>query len=219
LKVVTALIFDMDGVIVDSTPIHTEAWNSYLANLGIAVENLAGLMLGKHNHQLVRELFPPHLLTDDMVAKHGAQKEQVFRKLLAPVLAEKLVPGVREFIMSRGSQPLAVATNAERANLDAVLDWAGLRPYFQIVIDGNEVKRPKPFPDIYLRAADMLGYAPEDCIVFEDSKTGVEAANAAGMRVVGVSTTVPEFQDVSLTISDFLDPRLEPWLQAQSISR
>ena len=78
-----------------------------------------------------------------------------------------------------------------------------------------EVERPKPFPDIYLKAAALLGKQPQDCIVFEDSPPGAEAGIAAGMRVVGVETTPTEFRDVALRIRDFTDPALEPWLRAQ----
>jgi beta-phosphoglucomutase-like phosphatase (HAD superfamily) len=78
-----------------------------------------------------------------------------------------------------------------------------------------QVQRPKPFPDIYLNAARQLGIAPANCVVFEDSPTGVEAARAAGMRIVGVETTPTDFQGIHLRIHDFLDPQLEPWLAAQ----
>jgi beta-phosphoglucomutase-like phosphatase (HAD superfamily) len=80
-----------------------------------------------------------------------------------------------------------------------------------------QVKRPKPFPDIYLLAAKKLALTPENCIVFEDSPTGAVAGRAAGMRVVGVETTPAEFQGIQLRIKDFLDPALEPWLRTQGI--
>jgi beta-phosphoglucomutase-like phosphatase (HAD superfamily) len=77
------------------------------------------------------------------------------------------------------------------------------------------VQRPKPFPDIYLNAAEQLRVVPANCIVFEDSPTGVEAARAAGMRIVGVETTPADFHGIHLRIDDFLDPQLEPWLASQ----
>jgi beta-phosphoglucomutase len=82
-------------------------------------------------------------------------------------------------------------------------------------VDGFQVSRPKPFPDIYLRAAELLGAQPANCIVFEDSPTGVEAGRAAGMRLVGVETTPTEFVGVDLHVKDFLDPKLEPWVREQ----
>ena len=110
---------------------------------------------------------------------------------------------------------MAVATNGERANADFVLDTGGLREYFQVVIDGSQVRRPKPDPEIYLRAAEWLEVPPANCIVFEDSLPGVAAACAAGTRVVGVTTTHAELPGVALSIRDFQDPELEPWLSKQ----
>jgi beta-phosphoglucomutase len=209
----------MDGVVVNSTAMHVEAWRVYLQRHGLEAENLADRMLGRHNDELVRAFFPPDGLTAEVIDRHGAHKESVYRELMSPVLQEKLVPGVRDFIVRHRDEALGIATNAEPANVDFVLDSAGLRSYFQAIVNGGQVSRPKPFPDIYLRVADMLGYAPEDCVVFEDSMTGVEAARAAGARVVGVSTTLSRFNNVDITVQDFLDPRLEAWLEELTVSR
>jgi beta-phosphoglucomutase len=209
----------MDGVIVDSTMMHIEAWRVYLGHHGLQVDDLETRMLGKHNDELVRDFFPIQSLTEDSIYEHGLRKETLYRQMMTPVLQDKLIPGVRDFVLRHKGDPLAVATNAEPANVDFVLGSTGLRSSFCAVVDGHQVANPKPFPDIYLRAAAMLGYDPRHCVVFEDSVTGVKAARAAGARVVGVSTTLPEFADVDLTISDFLDPKLEPWLQQLTVSR
>jgi HAD superfamily hydrolase (TIGR01509 family) len=112
---------------------------------------------------------------------------------------------------------MAVASNAEQANVDFVLDAAGLRQFFGAIANGHDVARPKPAPDIYLHCARMLEVKPNDCVVFEDSATGISAGRAAGMRVVGVLTTVPAFDNVELTIRDFRDPRLKKWLESFAI--
>jgi beta-phosphoglucomutase len=216
---VTALIFDMDGVIVDSTPAHTEAWRVYLDGYGLDTNNIADRMLGKHNDELVRAFFPAEKLTTESIYEHGVRKEALYREMMSPVIEDKLVPGVRDFLLRNRHYPLAVATNAEPLNVDFVLTATGLRSCFRVVVDGHQVAKPKPHPDIYLLAADLLGYDPENCVVFEDSLTGVEAARAAGARVVGVSTTLSAFADVDLTIRDFLDPKLEPWLLELTVSR
>ena len=103
--------------------------------------------------------------------------------------------------------------------MDFVLERAGLRQYFQVVVDGHQVRRPKPDPEIYLRAAELLGIAAQDCIVFEDSLAGIEAARGAGMRPVGVRTTHAELPGAALTIDDFRSAELEPWLRAQKPHR
>jgi beta-phosphoglucomutase family hydrolase len=219
MDAVPALIFDMDGVIVNSTPVHTRAWTAYLGELGLRAGNLSDRMLGKHNDEIVRDLLSAHPLTEELVAEHGRRKEALYRDMMAPVLEDNLVPGVREFIARYAEEPLAVATNAEAANVAFVLDRAGLRQYFRAIVDGQQVARPKPHPDIYLQAAKLLGVAPQDCIIFEDSLTGVEAARAAGARVVGLTTTLSDLPDVDLTIEDFFDPALEPWLRRTDVSR
>jgi beta-phosphoglucomutase-like phosphatase (HAD superfamily) len=106
----------------------------------------------------------------------------------------------------------AVATNAEPANVDFVLDRANLRHHFRAAIDGHQVTHPKPHPEIYLKAAQALGVPPANCVIFEDSMTGVQAGLAAGIRVVGITTTHHELPGVSLLIPNFLHPSLETWL-------
>lgn len=208
----------MDGVIIDSTDTHTRAWQLYLDRHGIEQPYIADRMLGKHNSDIVLEFFAGQDLTETEITLHGANKEALYRELMEPVLHASLVPGVRGFIQRHAGLPMAVASNAEQANVDFVLDLAGLRHFFRIVASGHDVARPKPAPDIYLQTAQMLGVAPADCVVFEDSVTGVAAAHAAGMRVVGVLTSLSSFDNVELEIRDFLDPRLEAWLSSLAVS-
>lgn len=208
-----ALIFDMDGVLVHSTPIHNLAWQVYLRRHGIYADlpTIEAAMLGKHNADIVRSFFGGGLSPDE-VARHGADKEIVYRELMRPRLAEHLVPGVAQFLERHRNDPMALATNAEPENVEFILDGSGFRSYFRAVIDGHQVERPKPAPEIYFRAASLLGVPAMNCIVFEDSGTGVEAAKSAGARVVGLATTAPALEGCDLLISDFLDPRLAPWL-------
>ena len=210
-----AMIFDLDGVLVHSMPLHVTAWEKYLENLGIAVTDMERRMHGKRNSELVRELIGSDL-AEDVVFEHGAAKERLFREMLMKSqLAKSGVPGIVEFLERYKEVPKAIGSNAEPANIDFVLDGLDLRKYFSFVVDGHQVSRPKPFPDIYLRAAELLGASPGNCIVFEDSPTGVEAGLAAGMKVVGVETTPTAFVGVDLHVKDFLDPKLEPWVEAR----
>jgi beta-phosphoglucomutase len=207
-----ALILDMDGVIVDSNPLHRQVWAQYNRLFGIETdENMHQRMYGRRNDDIVRDFFGAHL-TDEEVRAHGAAKEQLFRDTIRPVLQEALVPGVREFLQRHRGQPIGMATNAEPANVEFLLDAACLRPYFRAVVDGHQVSHPKPHPEIYLRAAELLEAEPRECVVFEDSLTGVEAARAAGMAVVGLTTSHHELPGVVLKIPDFNSPALEPWL-------
>jgi beta-phosphoglucomutase len=126
------------------------------------------------------------------------------------------VPGVREFLERYAGAPIALATNAEPENVDFVLDNSGLRRYFSVVIHGQQVRHPKPGPEIYLRTAEQLGVPPCDSIVFEDSLPGVEAARNAGMRTVGLTTTHTSLPGTDLTIGNFLSSDLDPWLHLQN---
>lgn len=209
-----AMIFDLDGVLIHSMPMHISAWRRYLENFGMSCGHLEHVMHGKRNSELVRELFGPDL-GEDAVFEHGAAKERLFREMLLEAdVAAYRVPGLTDFLERYKRVPKAIGSNAEPANIDFVIEQYGLRPYFQVIVNGQQVERPKPFPDIYLKAAEELGFPPRDCIVFEDSPTGVEAARAAGMRVVAVETTPTEFLGVDLKVSDFFDPKLDEWLKA-----
>ncbi len=210
-----ALIFDLDGVIIHSNSVHAQAWRYYLAQFGLDSSEIERTMYGKRNDEIVREIFGEHLSEPEVLA-HGAAKEALYRELMRPHLENNLVAGVRDFLDRHRTAPMAVASNAERPNVDFVLDGSGLAGHFRAAFDGAQVRRPKPAPDIFLMAADCLQTQPANCIVFEDSMPGVEAARAAGMRVVGLQTPQPELPCVDLGINEYLDPRLEPWLSCQT---
>lgn len=207
-------IFDLDGVIVDSTEVHSEVWKRYLQPFGIDSTGIRERMHGRRNDEIVRDLFGGGL-SDEEVHAHGAAKEALYREVMLPQLERRLVPGIREFLARHARMPMAVASNAEPANVSAILEAADLRRWFQAVVDGHQVARPKPWPEVYCKAASLLGVEPEDCIVFEDSAAGVEAARRAGARVVGIGTTCPELDGVDLMVRDFLDSELERWLAAE----
>ena len=210
-----ALIFDLDGVVIDSMPTHTQAWERYLEQNGIDPSNIEARMHGKRNDDLVRDLFGKDL-SADVVFEHGAAKERLFRQMIGATLEEKLVPGIREFLAEASEiVPLAMGTNAEPANVDFILNGAGIRKYFRAIVDGSQVARAKPAPDVYLRGAELVGVEPANCIVFEDSPVGIQAARAAGMRVVGLLTHAASLDGVDLAVPDFVHPELESWLSEQ----
>jgi len=216
-------IFDMDGVLVHSTALHAEAWERYLETHGIAGAGVMETMLGKRNDDIVRALFGDGLGPEE-IAAHGAAKERLYRTMMDPVFDESVVQGVAEFIRAARAEgiPCALATNAEPLNAEFVLGKAGLAGCFQAVVDGHQVSRPKPDPEIVLKAAAGLGLAPEDCIVFEDSPGGMRAARGAGARLVALLTTLEEAPAADLAVADFHDPRLYQWLSTlypRSVSR
>jgi beta-phosphoglucomutase family hydrolase len=210
-----ALIFDMDGVIVDSNPLHRDSWAAFNLTKGLeTTEEMHQRMYGRRNDQIVRDFYGDHLSAEEVFA-HGAAKEKVYRQMLGDRLEETLVPGLRPFLEQFRGAPMAVASNAEPENIDFVLDRAGLRQYFKAVVDGHQVTHPKPHPEVYLRAAELLGMEPRNCIVLEDSHTGIAAAKAAGMRIVGIGTTHENLPDVDVMADNFCNGKLAAWLVAQ----
>jgi beta-phosphoglucomutase len=212
------LIFDMDGVLIDSTPKHTEAWHLYLKRHGLEIPELEARMLGKRNDAIVRDFFSDNQMPEEDVLAHGARKEQLYRDIIKNDVGHYMVPGVISFLERHKELPIGLATNGEPANVDLVLGSTNIQKYFKAVVSGHEVTLPKPHPDIYLKVADMLGIPPQSCVVFEDSLTGIEAARAAGMRVVGLTTTFATLPGVDLSVPNFLDSGLEPWLQSIAAS-
>jgi haloacid dehalogenase superfamily, subfamily IA, variant 3 with third motif having DD or ED/haloacid dehalogenase superfamily, subfamily IA, variant 1 with third motif having Dx(3-4)D or Dx(3-4)E len=208
-----ALIFDMDGVVIDSTATHTEAWRRYLSSHGREVHALESRMIGQHNDAIVRDFFGQMEMTEAEIVQHGARKEELYRSIIAPDIGSRLVPGVVQFLEANRNVPIGLASNAEAANINFILNSADIQRYFRCVVCGHDVQRPKPHPDVYLRAAGLLGMPPDACVVFEDSVVGVQAAKAAGMRVVGLATTLPALPGVDRMIQDFLDPGLDSWLR------
>lgn len=210
-----AFIFDMDGVIVDSTPVHREAWAAYNRRFGLeTTEAMQERVYGWRNDDIVREFYGAGLSPEEVTAR-GAAKEELYRQMIAERIDEILVPGLRQFLERYREVPMGLASNAEPENIDFLLDRAGLRPYFRAVVDGHQVRNPKPDPEIYFKAAKILNISPANCIVFEDSYSGVNSARAAGMRVVGVSTTYEDLPGSTITIDNFLGGDLSTWLSQE----
>ncbi|MDQ6759574.1 MAG: HAD family phosphatase [Acidobacteriota bacterium] len=208
-----ALIFDLDGVVIDSMPMHLAAWETYLERLGIKHTDFGPKMHGRRNDDIVSE-FIGGALSPEQVFAHGAAKEALFREMMTSELERHILPGLKDFLNAVNGTPIGLATNAEPANVDFVLDGSALKPYFQVVVDGHQVERPKPFPDVYLRAAQLLRIDAQNCIVFEDSPTGIAAAKAAGSHVVAIASSAAALPMVDLVIRDFNQrSALEQWLR------
>jgi beta-phosphoglucomutase len=208
------LVFDMDGVLIHSNPVHVEAWEIFNRRYGLETTPfMLRQMYGRRNDELIREFFPG--LTAEEVGARGAAKEELYREMVAGRIEKMLVPGLRSFLESHRRHPMAVASNAEAANVSFVLDRGGLRQYFRVVVDGHQVGHPKPHPEIYQRTAALLGIPSQNCVVFEDSFLGVQAARAAGSRVVGLLTTHDDLPDADLKIDNFSNGDLCEWLLVQ----
>ena len=188
-----AMIFDMDGTLIDNMPYHNQIWTSYLAELGAAMDpgSFHQLAAGKTNPEILR-LYLGEDLSDADAEKYAEEKARRYRRLYAQEV--RPLPGLEAFIerARRAGIKLALATSAGRENIDFVLSRIGLSDAFQAVVSAEDVTRGKPDPQAFLLAARHLGVDPRDCLVFEDAPKGVEAAHRAGMRVVALLTSMSE---------------------------
>lgn len=183
-----AVILDMDGVLVDSEPLHLNATNRVLAAFGEELtQDDSHVFLGKDDRDLFEDLKARFGLPDNVPALIDARERAVLALIGEGVVPR---PGVPELIVGlkmRGYL-MAVASSSFRPVVDAMLDELGLARSFDAVVTGDDVDRGKPAPDIFLEAARKLGVKPAECLVFEDAMHGVHAAVAAGMTVVAVRT-------------------------------
>lgn len=183
-----AIIWDVDGTLVDTAEQHFHAWTRLAAEIAMPFTRADfAATFGMRNPDILRKLFFPDA-TDEQCRTLGERKEDLYR---ASVREEgtKLLPGVAELLtaFANAGWPQAVGSSAPPGNLDLLLGLTDTLRYFAAVVTGDDVKRGKPHPEVFLTAAAKLGAAPSCCVVFEDAVAGVEAAKAGGMRCVAVT--------------------------------
>ncbi|PWE00816.1 HAD family hydrolase [Marinilabilia rubra] len=182
---VKGLIFDLDGTIADTMPAHYIAWRNTLKNHGIDFTidlflQLAGIPLEGTIKQL-NEIFGTSM--DPL--NTGLEKENAF---LATIHKTKVVEPVAEIIREyHGKMPMSVGTGGQRSVATETLKATGMDKYFDIVVTSDDITHPKPHPETFLKCAEQMGIAPEDCQVFEDGVLGKNAAKEAGMKLVDVT--------------------------------
>jgi len=186
-----AVIFDWDGVVVDSSAHHERSWEILAAKrrLPLPADHFKR-GFGKKNNVIIPDLGWAKEPADVEALAH--EKEEIYRSLVREKGIEPL-PGVRELLAALRAEniPCAIASSTERANLDLPIDLMGLREFFTVIVSGEEVVHGKPDPAVFLLAAERLGIKPADCVVIEDALVGIEAAKRAGMPVLAVATTNP----------------------------
>ena len=205
-----AFLFDMDGVIVDSNPYHKIALIQFCKEHGYDLDEqqLLEKIYGRTNRDWIMNIFGN--IGDEKIRQYTEEKEALYRKLYDNDV--KPVDGLISFLekAEQAGIPRAVATSAPRANVDFSLSKTHTEHFFPTILDDSFVSKGKPDPEIYLKSAAALNYKPENCIVFEDSLSGVAAGKAAGCKVVGITTTHTreELHQTDLIIENFegLDP-------------
>ncbi len=208
MKNPVAVIFDMDGVIVDNNPFHKKAWQIFCTkyHLEINAGDLIQNVWGRTNEDILNFVFQRNLSHEETL-KYAAEKEALYRDLYKTEI--KPVSGLLQFLESLkiNNIRLGVATSALQDNLDFVLEHIPIRHYFSAMIEGSQLKQGKPDPEVYLKAAKELNVSVENCVAIEDSFSGIKSAISAGMMVVGVTTThrKEELNMTNLVIKDFTE--------------
>ncbi len=214
-----ALIFDMDGTLVHSDPIHMKAFIEVLSPEGVAIDDeiYHSTIIGRTNETIFASLLP-HRSVEEHVA-FADEKEAAFRRL---ALDLKPLDGLTELLDWANAQGIKIAlvTNAPRLNADHMLDVLGITERFPVQVTIDQVERGKPDPLPYLTALERLGVRAEEAIAFEDSPSGMKAAKGAGIYSFGVLTglSAEDMRAVGAdaTLSDFHDPGLWNLLKQKS---
>ncbi|MGZ9810762.1 HAD family hydrolase [Pseudoroseicyclus sp. H15] len=211
-----SLLFDLDGTMLNTDPIHQQVFADLLAPHGLQVDEdfYTRYIHGRLNADMFAEFLPDH---PDHIGLSERKEAEFRRRLPRPYPA---TPGLSALVNRAEVEGwrVGVVTNAPRLNAEAMLDAIDMRPRVEVMVIGDECERGKPHPDPYLAAMKLLGAAPETSLVFEDSASGVRAGKAAGARCIGLRTVLDDAalraEGADLTIADFTDPALAGVLTA-----
>ena len=207
-----AVIFDMDGVICHTNPYHSLAFKTFFGkrNLFPTEEEFAQHMYGKSNSYILKHFLGREIVGQEFLDLEF-EKESLFREIYANHI--ETIPDFLPFLASlkKAGFKTGVATSAPRANLDLIMGHLGFEKDMESIMASENVKQHKPNPEVYLTSAQNLGISPENCLVFEDSFSGVSSALNAGMKVVGVlsSHTKSELPPCNFYISDYSEINVE----------
>ncbi|WP_373232206.1 HAD family hydrolase [Cohnella sp.] len=193
-----AFIFDMDGVIIDSEPLHFEVDIQTMSYLGAQItkeqlERFVG-MTNPEMWALIKEEYGVTQTVSEIIEYQLSAKIRSLRELVI-----EPIEGIKELIheIKNRNLPIGIASSSPRVFIEEVLEKFHIRHYFDCVVSGEEVNQGKPAPDVYLEAAKLLGVNPLHCIVIEDSRNGIKAAKAAGMKCIGYVNENSGNQDLS----------------------
>ena len=199
-------LLDMDGVVCHNMPAHEEAWTAFFLGHGITIDlrDFRELTMGMPTREVLRYYFKREVPPEEAHAA-AVVKETLYRKLYLPQRAP--AAGLMPFLKGAraGGYRVGLGTGSKDDNVTFILDGLELRPWFDAVVDGGMVTKGKPDPETFLILADALKVSPKDCVVFEDSLLGEEAARRAGMKVVAITTShrEDEFKHADLKARDF----------------
>lgn len=188
---VKACIFDLDGVIVDTAVYHFKSWKRLADELGINFtlhdnERLKGVSRVR-SLEIILEI--GNITKTEAEQKElSSRKNEWYTEMISKMKPEEVLPGAREFLHRVKNAGIKTALGSASKNARIILEKTGLTPLFDAIIDGNQVTKAKPDPEVFLKGAEAVQASPANCVVFEDAIAGVEAALAGGMKVVGIGS-------------------------------
>lgn len=207
-------IFDMDGTLTDNMHFHHKAWMQFIQEKQLNIDADA-FERDYHKGTLIEvmALFFPHLKKEEQLRKVGNEKEALYRNTYGHLLQP--IEGLHSFFdaLMATEIPIGLATMGDQNNIDMTLKQLKIKSYFHSTTGGDQVKKGKPDPEIFLQAADKLNIAPKNCLAFEDTESGIKSALAAGMQVVGISTQFSQQKLMALgcnaAVKDYTDIAIE----------
>ncbi|MQS51552.1 beta-phosphoglucomutase [Companilactobacillus mishanensis] len=188
---IKGFVFDLDGVIADTSVYHSKAWHQLADELGVAwsddlAENLKGVGRMDSLNLILKTGGKENAYTEEEKEKYAAKKNTNYLSLLKNMNASAILPGISDFLKTLEEHDYRLSLASASKNSPFVLEQLGLAKYFEKRVDPTTLKHGKPDPEIFARGAEVLGYKPEECIGIEDAKVGVESINAAGETSVGI---------------------------------
>ena len=203
-----AVIFDMDGVIIDSNPFHKISWSNFLRRHGVPVndEIFKNVIFGTTGNETIRALIDPNLSQEE-VDRYNDEVDEEYRGILQQQEGITPVKGFMVFLdeLKNTGFQIAVATSAPPENVSQVLSIFNLHKDFDLIVDKTQVVNGKPNPEIYLTTVKQLDVAKKDCVVFEDSIAGISSGVGAGLVVVGLATSHSHAELLSAGASQVID--------------
>jgi len=209
---IRAVVFDMDGVLIDSHPAHLSAWKAFLRSMGkeLSDDELSFILEGRTRNEILRHFLGN--LEDSELQEYGKRKDEIFRATEHQIQA---VPGVIDFLraLNRNGVVSAVATSASEIRTVSTIERMGLAEHFEAIITASDVAAGKPHPTVYRLACERLTVAPARALAFDDAPAGIQSAKLAGLRCIGVSSNglAPQLLETGAekVIPDFVGLSLE----------
>ncbi|MEA2107772.1 MAG: beta-phosphoglucomutase [Bacteroidota bacterium] len=210
---IKAIIFDLDGVIVDTAIFHFQAWKKLANSMGFDLteaqnEQLKGISR-LESLDILLEIGKIDSISDEEKQQLATRKNEWYRENILKMTPRDILPGVKNFLEELKKAHYKIAIGSSSKNAGTILERIGMKDFFDAVVDGTKITRSKPDPEVFLKGAKELHIPPKQCLVFEDAESGIEAAKNAGMKTIGVGKpenlpkadkVIPCFQNVNISI-------------------